>query len=113
MGLLPYYMNGKAQTGKEFFENKTSTTNVLTSSAFASLATLSGRNIGGIDQRTNIDSTDTNGPFFPRQISNIPSFTPRLTNPLHPFTPGMHLYMRRDASSPSDSSNNGVSTGWF
>ena len=109
--MLPYYMGGKPQNGSEFFENLSSKAASLTSSAFANLSSLSHRNIGGMEPRgANIDSADANGSFFARQIPAIPSFTPRISNPLHSFTTGMPLYLRRDVSSPSDSSNNGVST---
>ena len=102
-------MSAKSHAGKESFETKNFNSTALTSSAFASLASLTGRSVGGMEQRPKIESADTSGSLFTRQIPTIPSFTQRISNPLNPFNSGMPLYMRRDVSSPSDSSNNGVS----
>ena len=99
-------MNAKHANEKDAFPGKGAFNLAgVSPSAFASLANLTGRNINGMDIGT---ASENSADIFSRQLPSIPAFNPRLSNPLNSFTSGMPLYMRRDVSSPSDSSNNGV-----
>lgn len=106
-GLLPYclpnsipQMKRPTETSKPLFPPQ------FNPSSLTNLASFMGGNSIGSESRKN--AIDPSSLFLNNSLPLNPNLMHRISNPFHPFTSGFPLYFRRDTSSPSDSSNNGV-----